>query len=1019
MTFNNIINISMKRIVTLSLSILILSALSINVHAQRQYGGFYTREKINNLQNNTQKHDWASELKAIAIKKAEPWVSKSDEYLWEMVHGQNTPRCIDVTLDRVAKGPKLLGCLKCGMEVLKYGNYPYNPEFEDKPWKLTCPSCKSVFPTNDFGKFYASAIDERGQFDASKGDKTLLFNEAHPNPSDPMHKYGVDDGFGYIDQNGRSHKFIGYYVWKKWDYISSGLSLLADAYLYSGDKKYARKAAILLDRIADVYPEMDWKPYADKGWYHSDGGRNMGKIHGSIWETQIITSLADSYDKIISGTIDNSELFNFLKKQSEKYTIGTKGSRALLIQNIDNGLLRTAYKAVLSTHIRGNQGMHQLTLATCAIALDSQPESNLWLDWVFAADGGNIPGLMITTFDRDGTSNEGAPGYALMWGRLVTQVAERLQGYPAYTKHNIIKEFPQFNTTFLVAYRMAALGIAIPNMGDSGATGTVSNAYADPKFIAKGYTFTKDPEFAKAAYLSNKNSADKLGRDIFSKDPDAISKEIQRIGEKSGVRADGGYLMSGFGLALLENGRGNSGVAIANNYGRTIMHAHPDLMNFDLLAFGKWLAPDHGYPEFATKMPSNTDWTGSTVAHNLVFVNEQPQKEVWGGHTKLFKQLKGFGVFELDGKTAYPDLNEYKRTMFLIDAGADSNAYAIDIFKVSGGQDHLYSFHGPPGDITSTGLQLTEQKTGTYAGELVEKGASANGFPRGYSFFYNVKRDLNPPAKIMLDWKVETGYRGLKADENIHLRMHSLTQSNDVAIADGDPPQNKPGNPKKLGYVLLHRKGENLNSTFISVFEPYKEKPFIKSVKRIDNGDESQIALEIEHINGNIDYVLYNAESEKLMKLPNNISMSGNIGYLRKQKGQVVKSLIINGSSLSHENLNLKSGGQIRGKIVKMNKNPSGSGWVLVDQILPENGSLNGGQLIIANKGERDATYTIKSIKREGKYSKIECGPITFAIGLKNPVAQNSKDPYANYIYEFEEGDSFSIPSHNEWSSNK
>ena len=1019
MTFNNIINISMKRIVTLSLSILILSALSINVHAQRQYGGFYTREKINNLQNNTQKHDWASELKAIAIKKAEPWVSKSDEYLWEMVHGQNTPRCIDVTLDRVAKGPKLLGCLKCGMEVLKYGNYPYNPEFEDKPWKLTCPSCKSVFPTNDFGKFYASAIDERGQFDASKGDKTLLFNEAHPNPSDPMHKYGVDDGFGYIDQNGRSHKFIGYYVWKKWDYISSGLSLLADAYLYSGDKKYARKAAILLDRIADVYPEMDWKPYADKGWYHSDGGRNMGKIHGSIWETQIITSLADSYDKIISGTIDNSELFNFLKKQSEKYTIGTKGSRALLIQNIDNGLLRTAYKAVLSTHIRGNQGMHQLTLATCAIALDSQPESNLWLDWVFAADGGNIPGLMITTFDRDGTSNEGAPGYALMWGRLVTQVAERLQGYPAYTKHNIIKEFPQFNTTFLVAYRMAALGIAIPNMGDSGATGTVSNAYADPKFIAKGYTFTKDPEFAKAAYLSNKNSADKLGRDIFSKDPDAISKEIQRIGEKSGVRADGGYLMSGFGLALLENGRGNSGVAIANNYGRTIMHAHPDLMNFDLLAFGKWLAPDHGYPEFATKMPSNTDWTGSTVAHNLVFVNEQPQKEVWGGHTKLFKQLKGFGVFELDGKTAYPDLNEYKRTMFLIDAGADSNAYAIDIFKVSGGQDHLYSFHGPPGDITSTGLQLTEQKTGTYAGESIEKGASANGFPRGYSFFYNVKRDLNPPAKIMLDWKVETGYRGLKADENIHLRMHSLTQSNDVAIADGDPPQNKPGNPKKLGYVLLHRKGENLNSTFISVFEPYKEKPFIKSVKRIDNGNESQIALEIEHINGNIDYVLYNAESEKLMKLPNNISMSGNIGYLRKQKGQVVKSLIINGSSLSHENLNLKSGGQIRGKIVKMNKNPSGSGWVLVDQILPENGSLNGGQLIIANKGERDATYTIKSIKREGKYSKIECGPITFAIGLKNPVAQNSKDPYANYIYEFEEGDSFSIPSHNEWSSNK
>jgi hypothetical protein len=626
---------------------------------------------------------------------------------------------------------------------------------------------------------------------------------------------------------------------------------------------------------------------------------------------------------------------------------------------------------------------------------------------------------MITTFDRDGTSNEGAPGYALMWGRLVTQVAERLQGYPAYTKHNIIKEFPQFNTTFLVAYRMAALGIAIPNMGDSGSTGTVSNAYADPKFIAKGYAFTKDPEFAKAAYNANNNSADKLGRDLFSADPDAISKEIQKIGEKAGIRAEGGYLLSGLGLALLENGRGNTGVAIANNYGRTIMHAHPDLMNFDLFAFGKWLAPDHGYPEFATNIPSNRDWTGSTVSHNLVFVNQKPQKEIWGGHTKLFKQLKGFGVFEIDGKKAYPDLKEYQRTMFLIDAGADSNAYAIDIFKVSGGQDHLYSFHGPPGEISNNGLHLTAQKTGTYAGQNIEKGLAANGFPQGYSFFYNVKRDLKPPANSMLDWKVETGYRGLKAGENIHLRMYSLTQSDDIALADGDPPQNKPGNPKTLGYVLMHRKGENLNSTFVSVFEPYKEKPFIKSVKRIDNGDESQIALEIEHNNGSIDYVLYNPSTEKLMKLADSINMSGNIGFIRKQKGQVVKSLIINGNSLSHGSMSLKSAGQIRGKIVKMNKNPSGSGWVLVDQILPENGSLNGEQLVIANKGERDATYTIKSIKREGKYSKIECGPITFAIGLKNPVAQNSKDPYANYIYEFEEGDSFSISAHNEWSSNK
>ncbi|MFA6944470.1 MAG: heparinase II/III family protein [Pedobacter sp.] len=1010
----------MKQTFIRCLTILLLTSISGYSYAQRQYGGFYTQEKIRYLRDNCLKYDWAKDQKNSAIKNASIFAGKSDEDLWSLVPGQNTPRCIDVTLDRIAKGPKVLGCLKCGLDVLKFGNYPYEPEFEDKPWKLTCPSCKSIFPTNDFGKFYASAIDEHGQFDASKGDKSLLFNTAHPDPSDPLHKYGVDDGYGFIDQNGRAHRFIGYFVWKKWDYISKGLADLAEAYLYTGDKMYARKAAIILDRIADVYPEMDWKPYADKGWYHSDGGRNMGKIHGSIWETGIITSFADSYDKIISGTVDNSELYSFLKKQSEKYQIGAKGTRTLLLQNIDDGLLRTAYKAVLSTHIRGNQGMHQLTLATCAIALDSQPESNLWIDWIFAQDGGNIPGLMISTFDRDGTSNEGAPGYALMWGRLITQVAERLQAYPAYTKHNIIKEFPQFNTTFLAAYRMAALGIAIPNMGDSGATGTVNNGYADPNFITKGFIFTKDPGFAKAAYISNKNSANKLGRDIFSKDPDAVSREIQKIGESLGPRADGGYLMSGFGLALLENGRGKDGVAIANNYGRTIMHAHPDLMNFDLLAFGKWLAPDHGYPEFATNIPSNRDWTGSTVSHNLVFVNEKPQKEIWGGNTKLFKQIKGFGVFEIDGKKAYPETNTYQRTMFLVDAGtSENNSYVIDIFKVEGGQDHLYSFHGPPGDLSNSGLKLTVQKTGTYAGENIEKGIAANGFPQGYSFFYNVKRDQNPPSEFMIDWKTETGYRGTKAEDNIHLRMYALSQANDVALAEGDPPQNKVGNPKSLGYVLMRRKGENLNSTFISVFEPYKQNPFIKSVKRIENGDDSQIALEIEMTNGSTDYVLYNPDAGKLMKVPNDISMKGNIGYLKKQNGLVSKAILVNGNALNHENLNLKSDGQIKGKIVKMNKNPSGSGWVLVDQLLPENGSLTGEQLIISNNGDRDAIYTIKGVKREGKYTRIDCGPITFAIGLKNNPSENAKDLYSNYIYEFEEGAEFSIPSHTEWLSKK
>jgi hypothetical protein len=350
-------------------------------NTSRAFGGFYTEERLTNLRNNCEKYEWASKWKEAAVTKASLWLKKSDEELWALVPGQDLPRAIDVTIDRNAEGPLTLGCLICGDKISRFGNYPYDPDIENLPWKLTCPSCNTVFPTNDFGKYYKSGIDEKGLFNPAKADRGLLFNTAHPDPDDPLHKFGVDDGFGYIDKNGRAHKFIGYYTWKYWSWLINGLESLADAYIYTGDKRYAHKAAIILDRIADVYPDMDWKPYADRGWIHSDGGSLLGKIAGSIWETGIAKQFAESYDKILSGTRDDPKLYSFLNDRSKKYKLpGRKGTRDLFVENVDNGILRTSLKAVLSRQIRGNQGMHQLTVAACAMALNTEPETSQWLD---------------------------------------------------------------------------------------------------------------------------------------------------------------------------------------------------------------------------------------------------------------------------------------------------------------------------------------------------------------------------------------------------------------------------------------------------------------------------------------------------------------------------------------------------------------------------------------------------------------------------------------------------------------
>ena len=993
------------------------------LQAQRVYGGYYTKERIDNLRANCEKYSWAGKLRDQAILMAKGWVAKGDEELWEMVPGQQLARCIDVTLDRLTTGPKFLGCLKCGGEISRFGNYPYQPDVANKPWKLTCPNCGVVFPTNDFGKYYRSGINEFGLFDSAKADKSLLYNEQHPDPNDPLHTYGVDDGFGYVDRNGREHRFIGYYGWKYWDHIYKGLTALSTAYLYTGDQVYARKAAILLDRIADIYPSMDWKPYADRGWFHSDGGTNKGKIGGSIWETNAVQRFAECYDMILSGTVGDTELFSFLSKQSLKYKLPEKGNRKLFVDNIDKNILHTIFDAVLSEQIRGNQGMHQLSVAKAALALNTQPVTNQWLDWLFAPDGGAIPGLMLGRFDRDGASDEGAPGYIFMWGTLIADLGELLRVYTDYDTHDIFRDFPQMRAAFTTACRMSVLGKAIPNIGDAGSTGAVINGYCNPQFITRGYSIYGDSSLAIAAYRANANSAGNLGYDIFSKDPEAIAKEIESIATMAGPRPVKGQLMNGYGLAILETGNENAATGLASNFGRSIYHAHPDILNFDLMAFDRWLAPDHGYPEYATQWPSNQEWTGTSISHNLVVVDQLPQKEVWGGYTRLFKQLENFGVFELDGKPAYPHLKEYSRTMLLIGdtTSSNNNAYVVDIFRVEGGTDHLYSFHGPPGTITTTGLKLQQQDSGTYAGSSIPKGAIAKGFPKGYSHLYNVRRDNAPPAQFWVDWKAEPGYRGLTDKEDIHLRLHVLNASNDVALADGDPPQNKPGNPKTLGYLLMHRKGQSLKSDFITVIEPYNKTPFIKSVERFPLAGDG-IALKVEMRSGSIEYVLFNPSSKKVIKLPGSIELDGKVGFLREKNGELEKAILIDGSSLKKGKRQLTSGSQFKGTIRKMNKELTGGGWVITDILLPDDGSLHGEQIIIQSNGERDATYTVEKVVREGSGSKVYCGPITFIrdykgakVRIRHAIVPKSYDE--GFLYDFDEGATFTISNHRVWNT--
>ena len=256
------------------------------------------------------KYEWARGQRKNILDRCAYWRARSDSDLRISVPSQMVPRAL--YLNRKA------GCLKCGREIFKHGYYPWRMDPKKHPWKVQCPNCGERFPKNDFVAYYISGLDENNMFRPDRADAALLFNTEHPDPDDPLHLFGVDPGTGYNDKEKGSFKFVAHYNHHaNWGtcgrYPSSANSVTSAAvglgygYAVTGEPVNARKAAVLLERIADVYPELDFEYWASKGGYHQYRGI-YGTAVDSTWSTRIAFDLARAYALIRDFIEDDPDL---------------------------------------------------------------------------------------------------------------------------------------------------------------------------------------------------------------------------------------------------------------------------------------------------------------------------------------------------------------------------------------------------------------------------------------------------------------------------------------------------------------------------------------------------------------------------------------------------------------------------------------------------------------------------------------------------------------------------------------
>ena len=538
---------------------------------------YYTDEKVAAARENVQKYDWAKALKDAAVVEADQYLAINDEFIWNMVTPQSIPRTM-FHIQRTKAGT--LGCPVCGTEITKYGPYPWKIDPINDPWKLTCPNpnCNIKFPTNDFGAYYKSGLNEHGIFNSDLADKSLLKNTLYPEKGE---LWGVDDGYGWKDGND-VWTFIAYYnhwaLWYQSGIIEKAVKAFRDAYIYTGDLKYAHAGIILLDRIADVYPDMDIAEYlwadgfdnGDPSWHTC-----QGKVLNDIWETFIVTDFASAYDAFFPALndIDLANVVPFLSDKADQYGLGIlKYSVNGIKKNIEDNILRQVLPAFKNSQIRGNQGMHQATLAMAAVVLDEEGTTQEMLDFNFKSGGldtingseypngrkfiltgGNILSLLVNDVDRDGAGNEASPGYNSLWINQMMMVADVLDGYDRYPEADLYKNV-KFRKMFQSHYPLIMIGNYIPSIGDSGGTGLPGISLSKDMFV-KAYEKFEDPIYAQVAYMLNGNSTYGLHGNVFSANPESMAEEIKAIIETNGPLNLESTNMTGYGLAALRDGR--------------------------------------------------------------------------------------------------------------------------------------------------------------------------------------------------------------------------------------------------------------------------------------------------------------------------------------------------------------------------------------------------------------------------------------------------------------------------------
>lgn len=842
--------------------------------SQKTCRTLYTEEKLRNLHKNIDTLFWAKQRRDTVLANAERYLRYGTDRLVTELAPQELPRSYAVNQE--------LGCPHCGREMMRHGQSGWIIDFENHPWKVTCPNCGKRYPSNDFGTFYESGLNDHGLFSYDRADRSLLVNELYPEKGAD---FAVDDGRGWLadpaDPAISRYAFIPYYILNTlWNpgrdaAISTGMTAiktLAEAYLITGDRKYGNPAAMLYYKVALLYPTFDGSVYpVTDGYKLAHGHTNLGRMGGCIWDAEVMNEAVAWYDQLFPCFDDT--LAAYLQEKPSRYIGAFPKNGAQIRSAIEEKMLLQLYPDLRNYTLNCNPGIPHAMLLKTAKVLQREDLFEEYADFLFqyidtvrTHQGRlDLESMLLSEMDRDGFAGETAPAYNAMWTDGFIEAAELLRGHKYDLYKNI--KFSKLGSMAVNYVTADDFTLAIADHPCTGKPDIFMSRDVQVKFFLETGR-TED------AQLILKHAGDAPICTDWYMDCEAVEHKIRSAAK--GEFHSQSRCFPHYGLAAIEtHPAAKDPESIALYFGSNRGHGHRDTMSLHLHGFGISLMPDLGTPSFKDLNPERYRFTSNMISHNTVLI---PQRQPYpanalltdlpahmhyipGGRLLHYFTGERFSLVEAEAPELY-DV-PYRRTCISVDIDGKSR-YILDLFRSGGSEQHI-SYHAMGTEVATTGAQFLPQVGGTYAGEAVpyaDPGYSRDWYD-GFNYLADVRRSETPGC-FTVDWKCEDNWHVWDKPRNIHLKLHMLSNVEEAALCTGYPPHAHPGNPRALTYLLA--KSTGTDTEFISVLEPYEDAPFLaECICR--QADAGKTVFHIRHKNGRTDRVTLNREALPFLEL--------------------------------------------------------------------------------------------------------------------------------------------------------